>query len=652
MSTPPDSEVASESLIGRVLVDRYRVEALLGEGGMGTVYRVEHVHMRKAFAIKVLHRSMTQMPEIVERFEREAVAAGRIQHQHVASASDFGRLSDGSFYLVLELIEGQSLASLLKDQGTLPRTRVLTIARQIADALSAAHAAGIVHRDLKPENIMLTNRDGVPDFVKVLDFGIAKVPVESRGGDRQLTQLGMVFGTPEYMSPEQARGAEVDGRADLYTLGVIMYEMLSGKSPFRHEDLVAVLMRQITAEPDPLPETVPAPVARFVFELLRKNPDERPQTAVVVRERLDELLALGRAEFPSSSGAVTAITAPALATAAPGNAAAGRAFGLALADVRDVVSRAQLQSALRASLAWGQHKLAALRLERRLSIGRYTLPLSLLVLISGLVLVVAGLATTLLTMGPSAAPSAHAEAPKAEAAAAPPVNVLALVTRAETGDAKAIAELETANSAEHRSLVEWRALGRGYCRLGDAKNCLRSYSAALSQRPELAKEPLLLADLRALADRPDVGGQVLQLAARSLGPAGADLLYDVWERGKASNTGQSQQAKALLEVEPARSQASPNLKAFWALQLALKKPRCGDLKRLLAEREQDFDERSVPLLNRLTERQGCGILGLGDCYSCLRGGELSRALAQAKSHARPSFGQTSSIPTGSAAGAR
>src|SRR5688572_19605659 len=167
---------------------------------MGVVYRAEHVHMKKAVAVKILHQHMTTMPEVVARFEREAVAAGRIEHPNVAGATDFGRLDDGSFYLVLEYIEGRSLSSLLGEGGALPTVRALAITRQIAEGLAAAHGAGIIHRDLKPENVMLVERDGISDWVKVLDFGIAKVPIEDA---QKLTQIGTIFGTPQYMSPEQ-----------------------------------------------------------------------------------------------------------------------------------------------------------------------------------------------------------------------------------------------------------------------------------------------------------------------------------------------------------------------------------------------------------------------------------------------------------------
>src|SRR5579863_8502494 len=257
---PPDREPSQrpsqrpggpESLVGIVLSGRYLIERLLGEGGMGAVYQAEHTHMRKRLAVKVLHPEMSRMPEVVARFEREAMAAAHIEHPNVAAATDFGKLEDGSFFLVLEYVEGKSLRSALS-RGRLTLDRALHIARQMARALSRAHALGIVHRDLKPENVMLVTRDGDEDFVKVLDFGIAKVPVgeltgEPKAPGQALTQLGMVYGTPEYMAPEQALGQPVDATADLYGLGVILFEMIVGKRPYDHESKVTLLGMHVTA---------------------------------------------------------------------------------------------------------------------------------------------------------------------------------------------------------------------------------------------------------------------------------------------------------------------------------------------------------------------------------------------------------------------
>jgi len=276
-----------ESLIGMILGGRYFIERLIGEGGMGAVYQAEHTHMHKRLAVKVLHPEMSRMPEVVARFEREAMAAGHMEHPNVAAATDFGKLDDGSFFLVLEYVEGKSLREALAE-GRLELGRALHVTRQIASALARAHGLGIVHRDLKPENVMLVRREDDPDFVKVLDFGIAKVPVGSLVGEHKssgqpgqaLTQLGMVYGTPEYMAPEQALGQPVDPRADLYALGVMTFEMITGVRPFDHESKVTLLGMHVTA---PIPSmrekapdaNVPPEIEAMVTRLLAKEATAR-----------------------------------------------------------------------------------------------------------------------------------------------------------------------------------------------------------------------------------------------------------------------------------------------------------------------------------------------------------------------------------------
>jgi serine/threonine-protein kinase len=623
----PDSEPATDSIVGRVLAGRYRIDAFLGAGGMGAVYRAQHVHMRKAVAVKILHREMTSMPEVVARFEREAVAAARIEHPNVATATDFGRLEDGSFYLVLEFVEGQGLAAVLKAEGSLPEARVLRIGRQIADALAAAHAAGIVHRDLKPDNVMLIEREGTGDFVKVLDFGIAKVQLEA-SSDQPLTQMGMVFGTPEYMSPEQAKGLDVDARSDLYALGIILYELLAGASPFHHEDLVAMLARQITMEPPPLPERVSAGLAELVMKLLRKDPDGRPESAIEVRDRLDALIAAA----PPVSGLLP-IQTPAPNSETPAGTVLAPRERAALATEKTALSLPLFARDPRRTLqAW----FSRLGLQRRVAVGRYAVPLGVLVGLSSLLVVALALAATLVAVdGPR---GAGALSGTAAAAAPPEPDRVAISAAAEKGDPAALATL-AARPAEKRSAPEWHALGHGNVLSGNFKAALAAYAEGLARYPELSKDGVVVGDVRRAADRADVGVQALDLAARALGPDGVDLLYDVAEKGKGANPSSSaQKARALLEEEWVRSHASPALRLVFSLQSALKRSKCSEVKRLLPEAVAQADERSVSLLGRLLERRGCGFLSLGDCYSCLRSGiELNRAIEAANGRPKPGF---------------
>jgi serine/threonine-protein kinase len=310
--------------VGEIVAGRYRVDALLGEGGMGIVYRAEHLHLRKPLALKVLLPEWSSVPEVVARFEREAVAAGNIQSPHVAAASDFGRLPDGSCFLVMEYVSGRTLRSIL-DGGALEPGRALHVLRGIVSALHAAHSIGIVHRDLKPENVMLVERDGDPDFVKVLDFGIAKVSATGAAQDgKALTRVGAVIGTPDYMSPEQAVGESVDARSDVYSAGVILYEMLAGRRPFAGGSVTVLRQHVLSAVPElplPLASAVDPRVVAVLGRMLAKAPENRFATAAELLAEIDACIVANRP--PVSPGAWP----PASATPA-GQASGGRRLRL------------------------------------------------------------------------------------------------------------------------------------------------------------------------------------------------------------------------------------------------------------------------------------------------------------------------------------
>jgi len=300
----------AKELVGQVLSGRYRIVDLIAMGGMGAVYLGEHVHMHKRIAVKMLHPESEDHPEIVARFEREALVGAHVNHPNIAHATDFGKLDDGSYFLVLEYVEGKNLADLIRE-GPMPAPRVARIARQIASALATTHELGIVHRDLKPRNVMV-EEGSVP---KLIDFGCAKVSVkklpltvgnEGRPPSR-LTGVGVIFGTINYLAPEAAHGMDaVDERADLYALGVMMYEMLAGKHPFDSTDPVEMFGHHRTTKPPAFAERVPGLVVppeldAVVRKLLEKDPYERYQTA---NEVVAAIEALGIEEEPPATSAV------------------------------------------------------------------------------------------------------------------------------------------------------------------------------------------------------------------------------------------------------------------------------------------------------------------------------------------------------------
>ena len=290
------------SRLGTVIDGRYRLDALLGRGGMGVVYRAEHVAIRRPVAVKLLHPTLAAMPELRSRFEREAIAIGRIDHPNCVDVSDFGKLDDGSLFLVMELLDGRSLGDLMDAEAPLAPMRALAILRHVLRGLGHAHAAGIVHRDVKPENVYLVNHQGDPEFAKILDFGIAKVIGGSEIDDGvKLTQAGVAFGTPIYMSPEQAIGNPLDGRSDLYAASVMAYEMICGRPPFYSDDKLEILSMHTTRPPPAMNDTlaavqgrpappVPAAVEEIIARGLAKRPDDRYPDAAAYVAAIDAIL--------------------------------------------------------------------------------------------------------------------------------------------------------------------------------------------------------------------------------------------------------------------------------------------------------------------------------------------------------------------------
>jgi len=286
---------AKDPYVGTTFDGRYKIERQLGEGGMGVVYLARHKVIDKKVAVKVLRADLAKDREMVDRFVQEAKSASSIGNPHIIDIADFGDLPDGSTYFVMEYLEGDPLTKSI--EAKMDVKRLCDVAMQIADGLAAAHTAGIVHRDLKPDNIYLVTRGAKKDFVKILDFGIAKV---SNSGTTKLTRAGAVFGTPHYMSPEQAAGHPVDHRADIYSLGVIMYEMTSGQLPFNADNFMGILTQHMYKAPVPIRALVnttecPPGLEAIVQKCLSKKPDMRYATMEDLAEDIRRLL---RGESP------------------------------------------------------------------------------------------------------------------------------------------------------------------------------------------------------------------------------------------------------------------------------------------------------------------------------------------------------------------
>jgi serine/threonine-protein kinase len=278
---------------GDVIDGKYRIIRLIGEGGMGAVYEGENVRIHRTVAIKVLHAGVAENQDAVQRFEREAQAAGRIGSEHIVEVLDLGNLPDGDRFMVMEFMDGDALSTRIQKKGKLTARETYPVARQILEALIAAHGAGIIHRDLKPDNVyLLKTRGGQADFVKLLDFGISKFSALSGESGFSMTRTGAVMGTPYYMSPEQAKGAKgMDHRADLYAVGVILYECVTGRVPFNADTFNELLFKIVLETPQPVEQVVPDSDPEFnkiIQKAMAREPGIRYQSSKEFQEALDQ----------------------------------------------------------------------------------------------------------------------------------------------------------------------------------------------------------------------------------------------------------------------------------------------------------------------------------------------------------------------------
>src|SRR5215469_15961926 len=300
----------ADPLVNTLLDDKYRLDARVGEGGMGSVYRATHVQMEHTVAVKVLHSDLASDQVAVERFRREARAAAQIRHPNAVAVTDFGvTKKEGIAYLVMEFLEGGDLRRKIKREKRLDCSEAILIMNQACAALNAAHEKGIIHRDLKPDNIWLLESTNPYAQVKVLDFGIAKLKASAE--DSNLTQKGMIVGTPYYMSPEHCRSEELDPRSDIYSLGIILYEMLAGKVPFEGSSPLQVMYKHNTERPTPLSQIrpdVPPEIEKVVLKALEKRKEDRQSSALELAAELEEALCESGLNAQPSGAKAGAIT--------------------------------------------------------------------------------------------------------------------------------------------------------------------------------------------------------------------------------------------------------------------------------------------------------------------------------------------------------
>ncbi|MGC4093680.1 MAG: serine/threonine-protein kinase [Polyangiaceae bacterium] len=646
-----NDSVQTDPRIGSMLADRYRIDTLIGEGGMGRVYAAEHVMMKKRLAVKILRRELTSVPEVVARFEREAMAAANIDHPNVAVATDFGKLADGSVFLVLEFVQGKSLRDEIAG-GPMTVPRALHVARQIAAGLGSAHAQGIVHRDLKPENVMLVERAGDPDFVKVLDFGIAKVPVaevpSAAPKDQPITRAGMVFGTPEYMSPEQALGQTVDGRADLYSLGVILFEMLTGSRPFSSSSPVGILGQQLANPPPALVErtpgiVVPPAVEQVTHRLLDRERDKRFAQASELVRALDVLLTppqhVGGYRFTIADGSPGS-----LPEASP--APMPDARSALESDARD--SDAELDAATRRieplevapsqpprgfSSVFPAAEALREKLPGRLRESLRPLPARTLVAATGVaallvvaLLIAIGVVVTRAFSHAAPPPTSSAAPPPASAIAAPPSRASAaeLKLASEQG-AGALETLASKYPLDREPLI---AAAGAWLVAKDAGRATGVAARVLALDPSAHSDSRLSALLFQTAQTHVASDPAFALLEGPMAGEGATAIWDLaslqsapsWVRARAGQW---------LRTPAFRTNAPRSLSIAADLRTAT---TCEAAYGLLAEAKQVADERSLQQLEYWTQKIGCGRRRKHDCMPCLRkDSALDDAIAAIKS---------------------
>ncbi|MBI4509705.1 MAG: serine/threonine protein kinase [Deltaproteobacteria bacterium] len=565
---PPDPR------LGEVVLGRYRILERLGQGGMGEVHVAEHVVTGKKCAVKTLLPEMACVTEIARRFEREARVASLLSHPNIVSVYDFGALDDGTPFMVMELVTGTPLSKLVESGPLAPR-RALVIIRRALGALAHAHRNGVVHRDLKSDNLMVTtagDSDEERDIVKILDFGIAKVMGDAPGelGGEQLTQAGVAFGTPDYMAPEQALGEAVDPRADLYSMGVILFELLTGRKPFQNSDKMAVLRMHVAVTPPSLAEVTGRRFAPELEEIvamaLKKRRDERLRTAedmIALVDRAIDLLRFEEANPPRATGV-------------------------------------RLDEALapRASLGWSRRAL---------------LGLPALAVIVLTITLFARPRTTQKIAAPGAGSAVKDVLAIAVTKTERAVRAEKMLHAGDADGALRFLEHELLTEDGSRDAVASLFLGHSRALLGRDTEGLTAYERAVALNPSLAFDETMRRNVAGMLDRKasGVGLLAIEFLAVRVGKTARPILIEQASRGKVREVRQRALsiASRLGVLEEVNRVESHSLDLVQGLS-------CKERREAIPKLRALGDKRAIPALRKAIGRKG-GLLGLQDINTCL-----------------------------------
>jgi serine/threonine protein kinase len=606
-TTGPDDS----SIVGRT-IDRYKVVRQLGAGAMGAVYEVEHLRLGKRFAMKVIHAELSKVEEFLARFDREATACSALDHPSCISVTDYGRTENEQPFLVMEYVKGQPLHQVLEEQGPLPQNEAIALMRDVLRGLDHAHGQGIIHRDIKLENVMMVTRKG-QRTVKILDFGIAKAPLE---GSKQLTQAGMVFGTPEYMAPEQTMSAQVDARADLYAVGVMLFALLTGKTPFYDAaGQVELLQTKLTQPAPPMSTVAPGQrfspaLEQFVAHALQREPSKRFSTAEEMIAELDRVtrelgmvprttltrVPIATAE-PQQAVALTTVTPSDKPHKASPLAGIKTGFGWWLSQIRSYLRDPQLETM--------PARLSGLVYTKAGRVVFASAGLCLVLFITTCAVLISGDRSAPTTSDspapvkatPSIAQSAKTLLGKSTTTLPPPIKdkrlVAARLLIAKKACREASIDLKNALTQNPKSAAAHYLLGAAHMCRYRYKSAMQSYTRAIEIDRRYGHDARVHADLTRISSRrPRLRKEVLSLIDK-LGSAGVPLLVKLASESRVMRMRHAARDRVV--------KAGDSEKIDWVESLSLdlaQLPRCKQRLQVVLRLKELGDPRAIKALRK------------------------------------------------------